>query len=69
MPGEGKKNILVICPAFVSDCVETLEEIAIEGKKSFMESGGENYDVIPCLNDNEDHINFMKKIVSKYLVN
>ena len=34
-----------------------------------MESGGENYDVIPCLNDNEDHINFMKKIVSKYLVN
>ncbi|MEK9716701.1 MAG: ferrochelatase [Pelagibacteraceae bacterium] len=69
LPGEGKKNILVICPAFVSDCVETLEEIAIEGKKSFMESGGENYDVIPCLNDNEDHINFMKKIVSKYLVN
>ena len=55
-----KKNVLAICPGFSSDCVETLEEILIQGKKSFMESGGENFDMIPCLNDNDDHINLLK---------
>ena len=50
MPKEGIKNIKVVCPAFVSDCLETLEEIAIRGKESFMEAGGEKYEMIPCLN-------------------
>ena len=50
MPKEGIKKILVICPAFVSDCLETLEEIAIRGKESFMEAGGEEFQMIPCLN-------------------
>jgi ferrochelatase len=50
MPAEGIKNLLVICPAFVSDCLETLEEIAIRGKESFLEAGGEAYTMIPCLN-------------------
>lgn len=53
MPKEGIKKILVICPAFVSDCLETLEEIAIRGKEEFMEAGGETYEMIPCLNVNE----------------
>ncbi len=48
---EGKKNLVVITPAFVSDCLETLEEIAMEGKKQFLEAGGEHYKHIPCLND------------------
>ena len=52
LPAEGKKNILIICPAFVSDCLETLEEIAVREKKSFMEAGGESYEMIPCLNTN-----------------
>ena len=69
LPAGGKKNVLVICPGFSSDCVETLEEIAIQGKESFLESGGENYDVVPCLNDNEDHISMMEHIVKKYLIN
>jgi len=69
LPAEGKKNVLMICPGFSSDCVETLEEIAIQGKESFLENGGENYDVIPCLNDNEDHIKMMEHIVKKYLIN
>jgi ferrochelatase len=56
LPKEGVKNVLAICPGFSSDCVETLEEILIQGKESFMESGGENFDMIPCLNDNDDHI-------------
>ncbi len=69
LPTEGKKNILVICPGFSSDCVETLEEILIQGKESFLEAGGENFDLIPCLNDNDDHINLFKNLVSKYIKN
>ena len=65
LPSEGKKNVLAICPGFSSDCVETLEEILIQGKKSFMDSGGENFDMIPCLNDNDDHINLLKNLIQK----
>jgi len=68
LPKNGKKNILVICPGFSSDCVETLEEIAIQGKESFMSNGGENFDTIPCLNDNEDHINLLEELVKRYLI-
>tara|TARA_B100000700_G_scaffold320674_1_gene418406 strand:+ start:104 stop:1102 length:999 start_codon:yes stop_codon:yes gene_type:complete len=68
LPSEGKKNILVICPGFSSDCVETLEEISIQGKETFIEAGGENFDLIPCLNDNDDHINLFKNLVSKYII-
>ena len=68
LPMQGKKNILVICPGFSSDCVETLEEINIQGKESFMSHGGENFDLIPCLNDNEDHINLLENLVKKYLI-
>ena len=50
MPKEGVKKLLVACPAFVSDCLETLEEIADEGKEEFMHAGGENFTMIPCLN-------------------
>lgn len=46
----GIKNILVICPAFVTDCLETLEEIAIRGQDIFQEAGGESLTLIPCLN-------------------
>ena len=65
LPGEGKKNILVICPGFSSDCVETLEEILIQGKESFLKSGGNNFDLVPCLNDNDDHIKLIKHLVTK----
>ena len=68
LPGEGKKNILVICPGFASDCVETLEEINIQGKESFLSKGGKNFDLIPCLNDNSDHIQLFEKLVNRYLV-
>lgn len=47
----GVKNVLVICPAFVTDCLETLEEIAIRGEEVFTEAGGEKLTLIPCLND------------------
>lgn len=50
LPGEGVKNLLIVCPAFVSDCLETLEEIAMRGKETFLEAGGESFTMIPCLN-------------------
>ena len=65
LPNEGKKNILTICPGFSSDCVETLEEILIQGKESFINAGGENFDMIPCLNDNDDHIILLKSLIEK----
>ena len=52
-------------PWLSSDCVETLEEILIQGKESFMESGGENFDMIPCLNDNKDHINLLNDLIKR----
>ena len=67
LPGKGIKNLLVICPGFASDCVETLEEINIQGRESFIEKGGKNFDLIPCLNDNEDHIELFENLIKRYL--
>ena len=67
LPKKGIKNLLVICPGFASDCVETLEEINIQGRESFLEHGGENLDLIPCLNDSDDHIDLFAKLVTKYI--
>ncbi|MGN6214089.1 ferrochelatase [Parafilimonas sp.] len=50
LPGEGVKRLLVVCPAFVSDCLETLEEIAIQARKTFLDAGGESFEFIPCMN-------------------
>ena len=66
LPGSGVKKLLVICPGFASDCVETLEEINIQGRESFLKSGGEEFDLIPCLNDNSDHILLFESLVKKY---
>jgi ferrochelatase len=63
---EGKKKLAVITAAFVSDCLETLEEIAMEGKEQFEEAGGERYKHIPCLNDNEAWVEVMAKWVNEW---
>ncbi len=67
LPGEGIKNLLVICPGFASDCVETLEEIDIQGRESFLSNGGENFELIPCLNDSQEHIDLFETLVKKYI--
>ena len=67
LPGKGVKNLLVICPGFASDCVETLEEIDIQGRESFLGNGGKNFDLIPCLNDSADHINLFEKLIKKFI--
>ena len=67
LPSKGIKKILIFCPGFASDCIETLEEIKMEAKEIFLENGGLNFDYVPCLNDNNDHINLMYNLVLKYL--
>lgn len=65
MPNEGIKNLLVVCPAFVSDCLETLEEIQERGKESFMQAGGEFYAMIPCMNTNDEWITAVVQMIKR----
>jgi ferrochelatase len=53
-PAKGIKELVVVCPAFVSDCLETIEEIGEEGRETFLKAGGEAFTLIPCLNDADD---------------
>jgi len=65
MPGEGIKKLLILCPAFVSDCLETLEEIAERGKETFIEAGGETYTMIPCLNTHPLWVKALKGLIER----
>ena len=62
----GVKSVQVICPGFSVDCLETLEEIAMENKDIFLEAGGERYEYIPCLNDDPAHIAMMESLVMQH---
>lgn len=62
---EGQKNVVVVSPAFISDCLETLEELAMEGRDEFLEAGGENYSVVPCLNDSAAAIDVIEDVVRR----
>jgi len=64
----GVKRLLVMCPSFVSDCLETLEEIGIRGKELFLESGGEEFRMIRCLNDHPAWIETLRQYVAGNLV-
>ncbi|MEP3636824.1 MAG: ferrochelatase [Paracoccaceae bacterium] len=63
----GKKNIAVCAPAFSADCIETLEEINEEIRESFEHAGGETFTYIPCLNDDEAHIEALGQIINENL--
>ncbi len=62
----GIKNLAVVTPAFVSDCLETLEEIGMEANHSFKENGGETFSTIPCLNDNDDWAETVGKWINNW---
>jgi protoporphyrin/coproporphyrin ferrochelatase len=64
---EGKKKMLVICPAFVADCLETIEEIGMRGHEQFMAGGGEEFTRIPCLNDHPAWIDALEKMATRFL--
>tara|TARA_B100001121_G_scaffold284496_1_gene279494 strand:+ start:578 stop:1600 length:1023 start_codon:yes stop_codon:yes gene_type:complete len=65
LPKKGVKNIHIISPGFSSDCLETLEELEEENREYFMESGGEKYKYIPCLNDDDEHIDVFVNLIKK----
>ena len=56
LAASGVKKLLVMCPAFVADCIETLEEIGDRGREQFVEAGGEDLQLVPCLNTHEDWV-------------
>lgn len=64
----GTKNLAVVTPAFVSDCLETLEEIAMEGEEIFHEVGGKEFTVVPCLNDRDDWVKVLARWVDEWAV-
>lgn len=63
LPGEGHQHVQVICPGFAADCLETLEEIAVENKGYFTEAGGEKFSYIPALNAHADHIQLLGNLI------
>lgn len=67
LPSKGVKKLLMITPGFASDCVETLEEVAIGLRETFEEAGGEKFSVVPCLNDSEPSIVMMEQLVRKQI--
>lgn len=66
LPSTGAKRLLVMSPAFVADCLETLEELSVEGKETFIEAGGSSFQQIPCLNDHPAYIDFLAKRAGKW---
>jgi ferrochelatase len=66
LPGKGVKSVQIICPGFSSDCLETIEEIGGENRDYFLESGGERYEYIPCLNAEADHLELLQTLVEEH---
>lgn len=67
LAGEGVKRIAMICPGFATDCLETLEEVAIGLRESFLEAGGERFDYVPCLNAGEAQTALLAKLAEREL--
>lgn len=63
---EGVKKLKVICPAFITDCLETLEEIAMRGKEDFLHAGGEELELIPCLNTHPAWIQWLTNKIERW---
>lgn len=67
LPKQGVKNLLVICPAFVSDCLETIEEIGMRGRETFLGAGGEKFAQIPCLNEHPRWIAVLEQRIKDFV--
>lgn len=65
LPGEGIRHLTVICPSFVADNLETLEEINIRGRRLFLQAGGDNFNYIPCLNEDESWVELLSQMCLK----
>jgi ferrochelatase len=67
LPGQGMRKIVVIAPGFATDCLETLEEIAIRGRQTFLDAGGSDFAYLPCLNDSEPGIAMLRSLLAREL--
>lgn len=66
LPGQGVRRVDVVCPGFAVDCLETLEEIAMQNRELFEQAGGESFQYIPCLNDDPAHLELMLKLIQEH---
>lgn len=67
LPGRGVRSVDVVCPGFSADCLETLEEIDGLNRELFLHAGGERFRYVPCLNDRDDHLDFLAELVTRHL--
>ena len=67
LAGSGCRHVQIACPGFAADCLETLEEIAMENREIFLGAGGEKYEYIPCLNESEAHMQALAELAGRYL--
>jgi ferrochelatase len=67
LPAEGIKKVVVVCPAFVSDCLETIEEMGEEGRDFFLQAGGEHFELVPCMNVHPLWVSALAKWVNEYV--
>jgi ferrochelatase len=67
LPGKGVKRIAIVAPGFAADCVETLEELAIRGRDTFLAAGGTHFAALPCLNDSTEGIAMLRNVITREL--
>jgi ferrochelatase len=67
MPAQGIKKVVILAPGFSADCLETLEELAIRGRESFIDAGGTDFAYIPCLNDSDIGISMLRRTIAQEL--
>ncbi len=67
LPAEGVKRVAIVAPGFSADCLETLEELAIRGRETFLAAGGSDFAYIPCLNDSEPGIAMLRRLIGREL--
>lgn len=67
LPGQGIKKVMVVCPGFSADCLETLHEIQVEGRDEFLHAGGEQFTYIPALNASDEHVKVIAELVKSRL--
>ncbi len=67
LPGQGVKRVVLIAPGFSADCLETLEELAIRGRESFLDAGGTDFAYLPCLNDSAAGIAMLRDVIGREL--
>jgi len=67
LPGQGIRKVALIAPGFSADCLETLEELAIRGRDSFIAAGGTDFAYLPCLNDSEVGVSMLRRTIAREL--